>query len=246
MERERNAGLRPYCEVTGDFPDAKGAVAMGAEDVVRMAGRVTEAARSGEAARAVEAVRVGEAGRAPRHARRRGGGAVGESRDPTVIGEVTLPGTRRAVGHARNFVRDLVLGKNTGGQDGDGQADIAQDASDQSEVDHGDVDETILDDIVMVVSETVANAITHTASGLDGGRVTVVLAAGDGRYRLEVGDDGAADGKPHVKDEIGAETGRGMRIVDALASRWGVRAEGPRTVVWAEFPAPSTKPSTPD
>ncbi|TYC18666.1 ATP-binding protein [Actinomadura syzygii] len=172
---------------------------------------------------------------------------MGESRDPTVIGEVTLPGTRRAVGHARNFVRDLVLGKNVGSQDSVDQADVAQDAADQREVDPGDVDETVLDetvldDIVMVVSETVANAITHTASGLDGGRVTVVLAAGDGRYRLEVGDDGAADGKPHVKEEIGAETGRGMRIVDALASRWGVRTEGPRNVVWAEFPAPPTKP----
>lgn len=191
--------------VTGDFPDAKGAVAVSAEDVVRVAGP------------------MGEAGRAPRRARPRGGGAVGEARDPTVLGEVTLPGTRRAVGHARSFVRDIVLGQGAGGP-GD-----------------GDADETVLDDIVMVVSETVANAIAHTASGLDGGRVTVVLAAGDGRYRLEVGDDGAAGGRPHVKDEIGAETGRGMRIVDALASRWGVRADGPRTVVWAEFPAPTAK-----
>ncbi|TYB49610.1 ATP-binding protein [Actinomadura chibensis] len=206
---------------------------MGTEDVVRTTGRVVEAARAGEAARAAEAARVGEAGRAPRRARRRGGGAVGESRDPTVIGEVTLPGTRRAVGHARNFVRDAVLGKNAGSPDAAGRTGI----------DYGDVDETVLDDIVMVVSETVANAITHTASGLDGGSVTVLLAAVDGRYRLEVGDDGAADGKPHVKDEIGAETGRGMRIVDALASRWGVRADGPRTVVWAEFPAPVKTPA---
>ncbi|WUH99748.1 ATP-binding protein [Spirillospora sp. NBC_00431] len=125
-----------------------------------------------------------------------------------VIGEITLPGVRRSVGFARNFVRDMAL-------DFPGR-----------------------DDMILVVSETVANAITHTASGRAGGRLTVVLAAGDGVYRLEVVDDGGADGAPHVKAEVGAETGRGMRIVAALASRWGFRVDGARGVVWAEFPAP--------
>lgn len=141
-------------------------------------------------------------------ARRGGGGAVARARGRAVLGEVTLPGVRRSVGVARAFVRDLA------------------------------VDLPAVDDLVMVVSETVANAVTHTASGLAGGRVTVVLMEGDGVYRLEVADDGAAGGRPHVKAELGAETGRGMRIVQALAARWGFRADGPRTVVWAEFPAP--------
>ncbi|MFI0480324.1 ATP-binding protein [Actinomadura sp. 9N215] len=125
-----------------------------------------------------------------------------------VVGEITVPGVRRSVGFARSFVRDTAL-------DFPGR-----------------------DDMILVVSETVANAIRHTASGREGGRVTVVLAAGDGVYRLEVADDGGAGGAPHVKAEVGAETGRGMRIVDALASRWGFRVDGDRTVVWAEFPAP--------
>lgn len=147
-----------------------------------------------------------------------GGGAVGEARECTVLGEITVPGVRRSVGVARRFVRDLVPGFPG------------------------------LDDLITVVSETVANAVTHTASGLAGGRVTVVLAAGDGVYRLEVADDGAAGGRPHVKtphvrDGVGAETGRGMRIVAALSSRWGFRADGPRTVVWAEFPATATAPA---
>ncbi|WP_165970742.1 ATP-binding protein, partial [Actinomadura sp. 6K520] len=64
---------------------------------------------------------------------------------------------------------------------------------------------------------------------------------GDGVYRLEVADDGAAGVRPHVKAEVGAESGRGMRIVAALASRWGFRADGHRTVVWAEFPAPAAR-----
>lgn len=184
---------------------------MGVEDVVRAAGRVD----------------AGEAGLVAGRARRRGGGAVGEARDCAVLGEITLPGTRRAVGYARSFVRDLVLAAHADAQAAGGRSADGRGAGD-----------TVVDDLVTVVSETVANAITHTASGLEGGRVTVVLTAGEGGYRLEVGDDGAAGRRPHVKDEVGAETGRGMRIVEALASRWGFRADGPRTVVWAEFPAP--------
>ncbi|WP_170180479.1 ATP-binding protein [Actinomadura pelletieri] len=113
---------------------------------------------------------------------------------------------RRSVGFARSFVRDRASGARR------------------------------VDDVVMTVSELVANAVTHTASGREGGRVTVVLLAGDGMYRLEVVDGGGADGRPHVREEVGAETGRGMRIVAALASSWGFRRDGARTVVWAEFP----------
>lgn len=132
------------------------------------------------------------------------------TRDRVVIGEITLPGVRRSVGCARGFVRSVAAGH------------------------------PALDDMVLVASETVANAITHTASGLEGGQVRVAVLAGDGGYRLEVADDGAAGGRPHVRvtDGTGAESGRGMRIVEALASRWGFRADGARTVVWAEFPAP--------
>src|SRR5690606_15182668 len=83
----------------------------------------------------------------------------------------------------------------------------------------------VLGGMVTVASETVANAIKRTASGLEGGEVRVVLRDAGGVYRLEVGDDGAAGARPHVKDEVGAETGRGMRIVAALASRWGFRAD---------------------
>ncbi|MFI0369165.1 ATP-binding protein [Actinomadura sp. 1N219] len=133
---------------------------------------------------------------------------MGEARDRVVVGEITLPGVRRSVGFARGFVRDLAL-------------DFAG-----------------LDDMIMVVSEMVANAVRHTASGRDGGRVSVVLTIGDGVYRLEVADDGGAGGAPHVKGEVGAETGRGMRIVEVLSSRWGFRVDEGRGVTWAEFPAP--------
>ncbi|MGI5206027.1 ATP-binding protein [Spirillospora sp. CA-108201] len=140
------------------------------------------------------------------------------TRDRVLVGEITLPGVRRSVGCVRGFVRTVAAGH------------------------------PALDDMVLVASETVANAITHTASGLEGGLVRVAVLAGDGGYRIEVADEGAAGGRPHVKGErsrdgAGAESGRGMRIVEALASRWGFRTDGGRTVVWAEFPAPRALPA---
>lgn len=124
-----------------------------------------------------------------------------------MLGTLTLPGVGRSVGHARSFIRDLV-------PEG----------------------ETALDDMLVVGSETVCNAIRHTASGDICGQVTVTLGAGRGVYRLEVADDGARGGRPYVKGEDGGEGGRGMRLVQGLALRWGYRADGDRTIVWAEFP----------
>jgi anti-sigma regulatory factor (Ser/Thr protein kinase) len=128
-----------------------------------------------------------------------------------VLGSLTLPGVRRSVGYARRFVRDMVP-----------------------------ADHPRLDDLVVVVSETVCNAIAHTDSG-DGGVVTVSLLAGGDVHRLEVADDGGR-GRPQVKAEAGGESGRGLRVVEALADGWGFRTDGARTVVWAEFEKSSGNP----
>lgn len=123
-----------------------------------------------------------------------------------VLGTITLPGVRPSVAYARGFLRDMLP-----------------------------VGAAALDDLVLVGSETVCNAITHTRSGATGGRVTVRLLEGAGVYRLEVADDGAGGARPYVRSENGAENGRGMRIVEELASDWGFRADGDRTIVWVEF-----------
>ncbi|WP_242886750.1 ATP-binding protein [Actinomadura litoris] len=128
-----------------------------------------------------------------------------------VVGAITLPGVKKSVRHARLFLRDVMP---------DGRP---------------------VDDVVTVGSETVCNAIAHTASG-DGGRVTVSLLAGDDVCRVEVADDGADGRRPHVRPEDGSESGRGMRVVEALAERWGFREDGDRTVVWAEFSYSSGNP----
>ncbi|WP_214410946.1 ATP-binding protein [Sphaerisporangium fuscum] len=74
----------------------------------------------------------------------------------------------------------------------------------------------LVDDVVLMVSELVTNAIAHGAPP-----IRLSLRAGDGALRGEVTDHG--EGLPHrlhVGDEV--DHGRGLLIVDALADRWGV------------------------
>ena len=127
-----------------------------------------------------------------------------------MLAALTLPGVERSVGHARAFVTDTLV------------PDVLAAGDD------------LLDDVVLVVDELVGNSIRHTRTG-DGGKVTVVLVAVDGVLRPEVTDDGA-DTRPHlIAEDPGGESGRGLRIVEALSDKWGYRDSGRRTTVWAEF-----------
>jgi anti-sigma regulatory factor (Ser/Thr protein kinase) len=91
------------------------------------------------------------------------------------------------------------------------------------------------EDVLLVVSELVTNAVLHGAEPIV---VTVVRAAE--RVRVEV-TDGATDASPHsnrVPPE--AETGRGLSVVTRLAAAWGWRASpGRGKTVWAELPLQS-------
>ncbi len=97
--------------------------------------------------------------------------------------------------------------------------------------------------VLVVVSELVANAWLHTASGSECGRVRVRI-----RHLLErvllvaVTDDGPRPGQtPHVprlSPETDALTtcGRGLRLVDRLSVEWGWEGEpGQPLTVWAHI-----------
>jgi anti-sigma regulatory factor (Ser/Thr protein kinase) len=88
---------------------------------------------------------------------------------------------------------------------------------------------------VLLASELVANSVLHSASGRDGGTVTLtVLHALPGGLRIEVTDDGGP-AVPLVRDPADlAPGGRGLRLVDALSARWGFYRAGPSTVTWFE------------
>lgn len=84
---------------------------------------------------------------------------------------------------------------------------------------------------VLLVTELVSNAIEH------GGGTAVVDAALDvdeGRLRVSVVDDDPT--LPAVGlAAIDAERGRGMLLVDALASRWGAAPKNRGKAVWFEL-----------
>lgn len=90
----------------------------------------------------------------------------------------------------------------------------------------------VVDVAVLLVSEVVTNALLH---GRSRPRLTVTPMAGGGLY-VGVGDDNSR--MPVVReDDPGALDGRGLRLLDMLSSRWGVRPDPPGKVVWFELDA---------
>jgi hypothetical protein len=89
---------------------------------------------------------------------------------------------------------------------------------------------TDLDAVELIVTELLTNALLHGTAPVS------VRACTDHDHvvRVEV-NDGAAD-VPH-RTEAGptSETGRGLLLVSALASRWGVMPTVSGKTVWAEI-----------
>jgi anti-sigma regulatory factor (Ser/Thr protein kinase) len=87
----------------------------------------------------------------------------------------------------------------------------------------------------LIVSELVTNSIVHSRSGQADGVVTVALTGDGRRARVEVTDDGGPE-LPRLRAvDFGAESGRGLQLVDALAAVWGCgRGPGGGTTTWAE------------
>jgi anti-sigma regulatory factor (Ser/Thr protein kinase) len=81
----------------------------------------------------------------------------------------------------------------------------------------------------LLASELAANAVIHANSAFE------VRVAQDGEvFRVEVVND--APEMLAALREPSAGSGRGLHIVDALASRWGTEALDREKVVWFELP----------
>jgi serine/threonine-protein kinase RsbW len=91
----------------------------------------------------------------------------------------------------------------------------------------------VADDVILLASEVATNAVAHTASG-KGGTFTVVVHLGDRVIRVEVHDDGS-ESSPDVRtaEEL-AGSGRGLGLVESLATRWGHLGNRDGRVVWFE------------
>ena len=84
----------------------------------------------------------------------------------------------------------------------------------------------------LLVSELVTNAITHGT-----GTVRLAIDCADHCLSVTVGDDEPA--APQLQpEELMSDGGRGLRMIESLASAWGVkpRAQGPGKDVWFRLP----------
>ena len=89
------------------------------------------------------------------------------------------------------------------------------------------------EDLLLVVSELVTNAVVHGAEP-----IVVTMVRVPERIRVEV-TDGADRSSPNgsSRPSADAENGRGLNVVTRLAVAWGWRATpGNGKTVWAELP----------
>ncbi len=99
----------------------------------------------------------------------------------------------------------------------------------------------LLDDVEVVVSELLGNAVLH-ANPIGGGMLVASWLLEDATLTVRVTDGGSLHRVEPVDGTPLAESGRGLRIVDRLAADWGVidHSGGTRTV-WASFPTGARK-----
>jgi anti-sigma regulatory factor (Ser/Thr protein kinase) len=93
---------------------------------------------------------------------------------------------------------------------------------------HLESDET-LDAVVLCVSELVTNALDHATPPYE-----LCMTRGRGRLRVEVADTGECT--PVLQPlSPSARRGRGIFLVQCVATQWGVESTTAGKTVWAEF-----------
>lgn len=101
-----------------------------------------------------------------------------------------------------------------------------------------DLGPATLDDVLLVVSELVTNAVRH---GPGRGPIHLEVRR-DGVVRIEVQDQGEGFEAPARKlPDPGIPTGGfGLSIVGRLSADWGITVRAGSTLVWAELPVHDT------
>jgi anti-sigma regulatory factor (Ser/Thr protein kinase) len=95
---------------------------------------------------------------------------------------------------------------------------------------HPELPVDLMQVIVLLASELVANAVKHAASEL----VSIRCAIAPQHVRVEVADEGPGFTPEPTAPDPGTIGGWGLHLVDELSSRWGV-VDGPGARVWFEI-----------
>ena len=87
----------------------------------------------------------------------------------------------------------------------------------------------------LLITELVTNAVLHARTP-----IVVVVESSPGVVFLAVNDEAAGD--PIARDYgVDAATGRGIKLVRELSSRWGVERLDPGKRVWCEITFPTAE-----
>ncbi|GAA0977991.1 hypothetical protein GCM10009555_040140 [Acrocarpospora macrocephala] len=132
-------------------------------------------------------------------------------RSPTTLLSATdLPGASIAVPQARNYVQHICR----------------------------EMSNTRLNELLLVISEIVTNALQHSESGRrPDGRIRLVITEHAYVLHVLVVDQGSSSGAPQLQpqDDIERSGGHGLAIVEHLTRAWGWHEEPPNRVVWFDF-----------
>lgn len=88
----------------------------------------------------------------------------------------------------------------------------------------------VVDTAVLLASELVANALVHAAD-----EATLVIELDEQWLHLEVIDPAPVVNLAPLDVGVDAERGRGLRIVDSLATEWGVAPRPSGKTVWCKL-----------
>jgi serine/threonine-protein kinase RsbW len=98
----------------------------------------------------------------------------------------------------------------------------------------------VIEESESIVAELVGNAIRHAVS-LPDGTLRLHWQARDGVVELEVTDGGGPTRPRALQHGVLSVSGRGLRIVRAMAHEWGVVEAPPGHTVWASVGGPSRR-----
>jgi anti-sigma regulatory factor (Ser/Thr protein kinase) len=96
------------------------------------------------------------------------------------------------------------------------------------------LDDQVLDDIRLLVSELVTNAIRHADSAAGGADIGLDVSIEDGCIRVEVADPGPGFVPRERDSDTSRPGGWGLYLVDRIADRWGV-VRNSMNRVWFEI-----------